>query len=480
MSSTSIPNSSNTSVSAEKMVDNQLISSPTSVVTVPLTPPAIVKSKIENISEQGTEVTLLEERLWQHQHRCFADEVDDDDDDHSSITPRVIMPSPCTERKGISRVASPETPLKIPLCGIGRVCLKQRDTLPSNKYQNACATVPVQECIVSFLGRGTSSSSWQRHFSSALNTNKETNAEIEAKSLQQALLRRRPTQIKANRAHLHHLRRDLNPSAASPKRLDLFRSTSHNVQSERKATRPRTPLKELVANEKSKKTLWETFTCHQDVTTSVMDETFLLEGNGYESDPETFGRTCLMRSPAREDTAPEPRRLFALYEIKGEDSHEETTSSVFNEKWVLVLHSNKARPQAMHVWIERGQKLAKKVVPPQLCWKRVPRKGERNLRSSPDSSIDILDVQRVLSLNSTNAETRQEYPLAKVSCSLFLKTVDATFCWQAPSAQERDHLISLWKITIARFGAALITGDDDRLDEYFTPDSATVGFQSSH
>lgn len=471
--------------------------SPTSVVTIPLTPPpAVVQSRIIHCDnntlteQQGTEVTLLEQDARLYPRRCFADDDDDEDDDegeddiNSIMTPLPV--SPPLARKGSPQelsttsqaLSSPATPHKVPLCGIGSACWKQQsDALSPQKNHRS-----VEDCILELLGNNKNGilDSWQKHFFPRVQSQQREQEETTRLVQQRALLKRRPSQIKAQRKHLDDLRRNLHPFAASPKRVQLFRSTSTStqvVQSARKA-KLRTPLQELTSSNKVTKPLfWNPFACHRVVQENdVLEETFLVQGDGYDSDPECFGRTpCVRSSPARNTIDTPPRRLFALnVALDDEYSLCQAAASILNETWTLILHQPKQRPQAFTVFMERGQKLACKIVPPKLSWKPIPKKGRgRIIKKEPTVSLDILDIQRILALDEID---RQEYPLAKAGDSFLLKTINDCFCWQACSNMERDRLIASWKLTVARFGSFLVTGCDDGMEEYFVPVEAGVGF----
>lgn len=462
-------------------------SSPTSVVTVPLTTPNLQSRVIlDTFSEQqGTEVTLLEDIV---PRRCFADEFldeeeEDDDDDDVEDMNSIMTPSPSPSPKHpcpevgnppSSVLASPATPYKIPLCGMAAGCWKQSDALTPVRGHRDHSLIPLQNFIVALLGKKDGEGCWRKHISCRTPEDKEESGELEAQIMQQKLLKRNPDQCKANKTHLHDLRRNLG-FGQSPKRAQLFRSTSHQtVQSARKA-KPRKPLQTLSSNKKSvaKTSLWQAFACHQVVPESVLEETIAVEvRDGYDSDPEYFGRTPTIRSPGRIEPGPVARRLFTLDVTENEEKIHDMASFIFNEKWTLILHEPNERPKAYHVWLERGQRLAKKVVSPKLAWKPLPKKGGRSgMECVPAVAIDILDVQRILKLDEI---PREEYSLAKTTDSFLLKTIHGNYCWQASSSFERDRLTKLWKLTVARFGSMLITGDDDGMEEFFVPSDVGV------
>lgn len=475
---------STASPSAGKDLSEIHMSSPTSAVTIPLTP--VLKSRIDTLSDQGTEVTLLDWLV--RPQRCFADECvdeeEDEDDSHSlvpfeeaSLTPPAKMASSLYE--GVL-VASPDTPFKIPLCGLEGACWKQADALSAVRGQDACVALPVQEYIVAFLGNTEEAAApvagWQSLFSSVLDDEVENKDENERKAFQQnILLKRHPHQMKAQRSHLDDLRRNLHPfGAASPKRrtVDLFRSSSHCIQSARKAKpKRRAPLQEIPVTA-AKVSLWQALACHQGDAQNVLDDALVPEEVGYDSDPECFGRTPSVRSPARTEKTSSERRLFALDVMGDGENLNDAAKSIMNEKWTLILHVPNERPQAMQVWLERGQRLSKKILQPKLAWKPLPKKGDRILERVSASSIDILDVQRILAIDDID---RERYPLAKGGHSFIVKTINASYCWQAPSKAECERLVALWKLTVARFGAMIVTCDDEGMESYFAPLDAGVG-----
>ena len=383
-----------------------------------------------------------------------------------------------TSLLGLFLVTHP-TPHKVPLCGMGAACWKPSEASALSPQR----THGVEDYILALLGNKDKSIDWRKHFSrhNAKEEDVKKREQEETRRFQRGLLKRRPSQIKAQRRHLDDLRRNLQPFAASPKREQFLRSTSHQVpQSAPRKAKSRTPLEDAASqNAVAKPSLWNpfgnTFACHRVVEDNILDETFLVEGGGYDSDPECFGRTPSVRSPARLEKS--PRRIFALDVMGDEYSLREATKSILNEKWTLILHERKKRPQAFHVFIERGQKLARKVVPPKLSWKPLPKKGDRSgIKKEPTFSLDILDIQRILPLDEID---RKEYPLAKAGDSFLLKTINGCFCWQASSRVERDRLTALWKLTVARFGSMLVTGDDGGLEEFFAPLDAGVVFPRS-
>jgi hypothetical protein len=468
-------------------------SSPTSIVTVPLTPPSnVVQSRIlsntlSSAEQQGTEVALLNTMEVLPFRRCFADEIEEvdddedeeeDDDDLSFMTP---LPKPVGENhavptsplgKSAQQYSSPATPLKVHMCGVVAPFWKSSERTSDDSTcrggaEGVSSEMPVQDYILALLGNRDTTGSWHGHFACfSKSVAEEIDPEIKRQHRQ--LLKRRPHQIKAQRSHLDDLRRNLYPFGASPRRVNLGRTWSHRHKS-KSAVKPRKPLQAMPTSDNLKSSVWNAaLGCHNPEIVPV--DSFDASFEGYDSDPECFGRTPSVRSPNRQQQT--PRRLFVL-DIEGDESKmREMTASTLNERWTLILHRPEKRPQAFHVWIERGQRLQTTVVSPKFTWKALPKKDEhKNMESAPTSSFDILDVQRILPLNEID---RSQYPLAKAGNCILLKTVNAVFCWQAASAQERDRLILLWKMSVARFGSMLVTGDSDGMEDYFAPLDALI------
>ena len=451
--------------------------SPTSIVTIPLTPPNVQSRVILNTlaEQQGTEVALLD--ISQDDtiiipRRCFADEVEDVDDEHDNFSVMTPLRKTRSHAKSSQVLASPTTPAKISLCGMGAPCWKPSDTLTPVKTasnNNHLGSLPVQDYILALLGDDKDTVTfWRQHLSCFPSSVKDA-VELEKERQQRTLLKRKPHQIKAQRRHLEDLRHNLHPFGTSPQRVNLCRTSSHQPFQSRSASKLKKPLGTIPPNEPPS-SLWNVaLACHNPHVVQA-EESFEVSFDGYDSDPECFGRTPLARSPPRQPAT--PKHLFPIDIVGNENSLLEEAKSILNERWTLILHRPKKRPQAFHVWIERGQRLQKTVLSPRLAWKPIPKKaGLAHLESSPASSIDVLDLQRILPLNEID---RSQYPLAKTGNCLLLKSTGGEFCWQAASAHERDRLILLWKIMVARFGSLLVTGDVEGMEEYFAPLEASV------
>jgi hypothetical protein len=65
---------------------------------------------------------------------------------------------------------------------------------------------------------------------------------------------------------------------------------------------------------------------------------------------------------------------------------------------------------------------------------------------------------------------REEYPFAKMNCSLFiLLSSNERFLFEASSPDERDWFVYGLKLVVARLASMVIVGDDQMFVEFFSP-----------
>jgi len=147
-----------------------------------------------------------------------------------------------------------------------------------------------------------------------------------------------------------------------------------------------------------------------------------------------------------------------------------------NEKMTLVWHRSakpdarsKGTPQAMIIWIERGQQLNSGLIQPKLVW-RPAREHEGEMQrlglSTPSlESLELLDISRILEVNRIN---RKLYPFAKRKSCFLIESLDRKMMFEASSESERDRIVNGLKLLVARFASKIIVQDRDVLDEFFT------------
>ena len=79
-------------------------------------------------------------------------------------------------------------------------------------------------------------------------------------------------------------------------------------------------------------------------------------------------------------------------------------------------------------------------------------------------SFDLVDVARVLAVDTVD---RKLYPFAKPASCFLLKTIDKSFLFETKSAPERERIVRLLKLVVARLGSKLIVGDQSFFEEFF-------------
>ena len=223
----------------------------------------------------------------------------------------------------------------------------------------------------------------------------------------------------------------------------------------------------------------------------------------YDSDPEDFARRRPIPSPASVnvdnsvvlDESFNYKQFHTCHQLPSRASfltqNDETFTTIvqelFNQTTTLVLHpriesnfnatfgesktvlqSSSRRPIAVEAWLERGQHLASALVQPKWIWKVKPRKHE-GISSHQQiclDGIELLDITRILKMEDT--DRNHCYSFAKPRHCFFLKSIhDEELCFEAKSEKERDRIVSSLKLSIARFGAMVLTGDPQIYYEFF-------------
>lgn len=81
-------------------------------------------------------------------------------------------------------------------------------------------------------------------------------------------------------------------------------------------------------------------------------------------------------------------------------------------------------------------------------------------------SIDLLDISKVVPLKRCN---RTIYPYVKKNAAFLIKYDDFELVFETENEEKRDNVVEALKLTIARLGSMIMTGDRSVLDEFFTP-----------
>jgi len=92
--------------------------------------------------------------------------------------------------------------------------------------------------------------------------------------------------------------------------------------------------------------------------------------------------------------------------------------------------------------------------------------GRTVLISRNIHSIDLLDISKVVPLKRCN---RTMYPFVKKNSAFLVRYDDFELIFESKNEEKRDNLVEALKLTIARLGSMIMTGDRSVLDEFFTP-----------
>jgi len=482
--------SSSTSVSPQQNASNNTMQqvstyeSPTSVVTVPLDDSFLY-------SEHGTEVTL-----YQHNEKVSVDlsfhtpsKSRPVSRDINALLDMDITPSPAKSplRIVLEEHTTPDSPRRtMPCCGANACWSPVRKVLHSNDDNNNNNDISIIESeIVNFLSlqeHETWMGEWQlwtsrcidHQFREEITKPPPDSESLESDDLQdhiQRVLRNRAFDIAARQERLSALRRDLHPfhrspslhQAPAPKRTLSYQPKERS----RHSTNRRPDENQLSFGER-----WKTWYCSpdvQDIESPSIVRRPPKDELCYDSDPEDFTRRRARRQGAsssnKENNSSD---LDSSIDLDDDEVVQVAVEDFMNERWTLILHQDDSRSSkpshAVHAWIERGLKLYRSVITPRFVWKPIHQESKNVVdRRSEMMHVDLLEIQRVLEVKQLD---RERYPFAKLSNSFLIKSENGTVLLEAGSPAERDKLVRLLKLAVARLGSKLVTGDF-ALDEYF-------------
>jgi hypothetical protein len=138
-------------------------------------------------------------------------------------------------------------------------------------------------------------------------------------------------------------------------------------------------------------------------------------------------------------------------------------------------------PRCIQLWFERGNRIRKNdIVEPKLMWRDAFHPhlvSQRKLNESSTSrpyQLCLLTICRIL--EATANIDRKKYPFAKISCSFLVRTCDDDeYLFEAINEDERDNIVFLWKLVVARLASQAVVGDGDGMvGEFFVPTSFGV------
>lgn len=138
-------------------------------------------------------------------------------------------------------------------------------------------------------------------------------------------------------------------------------------------------------------------------------------------------------------------------------------------------------PRCIRLWFERGNRIrGNNIVEPKLMWRDAyqpelssRRKLNDSITSGPNQ-ICLLSICRILEVQ--DQIDRAMYPFAKKTCSFLIRTCDDDeFLFETQSEKERDELVYMWKLVVARLASQAVVGDGDKMvGEFFVPSSFGV------
>ena len=159
---------------------------------------------------------------------------------------------------------------------------------------------------------------------------------------------------------------------------------------------------------------------------------------------------------------------------------EKQTKSPFQKSFVQSEATFQS-PRCIRLWFERGNRIRRNnIVEPKLMWRDAYNPELSSNRKLNDSitkgphQICLLSICRILPVK--DELDRIKYPFAKKTCSFLIRTCDENeFLFETQSEKERNDLVYMWKLVVARLASQAVVGDGDKMvGEFFVPSSLGV------
>lgn len=133
------------------------------------------------------------------------------------------------------------------------------------------------------------------------------------------------------------------------------------------------------------------------------------------------------------------------------------------------------KPCCVQAWIERGTYLLNQnFVQPKFMWKPV-HEAQLASRRKINLKVEKFDLLEIARIECDPALIDQSiYPLAHKPSCFVIKTKSSRYLFQAPSVEERAHVVFGLKLTVARLASLLICRDMSAVEEFFEPTEASV------
>jgi len=312
--------------------------------------------------------------------------------------------------------------------------------------------------------------------------NTSSNSTYNNKNEEGPMLKRQA--FRKRRSHLASLRRDLNPFYAAEDRPRQLGKV-HSFQHQQRSSPPPPPVAEGPKKKDPRRnsrisSVWECGAgCvavnnrsqqRQHESPAAIRLQWEEACQGYDSDPEDYPRRHHHNKENTSHHRSSPSNSLLLQAT--------TLHEFLNDRSTLILH-DAGKSVAMHVWIERGQRLANTIILPKLAWRPC---NTSDIYQAP-SGMDLLDICRIRCLDnsrnnneSTIVFDRKLYPFARTDRLLEIKAVNGpAIALEARSAEDRDRWVTLAKLAVSTFAAQLLTHDPTALAMFFAEELHACG-----
>ena len=440
------------------------ISSPSESPVTVAVEPFQWKSTI-SFGDTGAEVTLEEEQengLDSNGFNQFCRKMD------AAATPAKVsrMDESLLDNMSACTPGSPETPLKTPFCGLYGCLPQSVASRCRNDMHCDDQSLRLQGCILTSLGSQAEGESWH-HLAPPLtyDTVIEEDEHLHGFSKgcpsphQLRVMHNRAMHSKLKSDRLKKLRRDLHPFGQTHQNRALNRVNSLST--------PILPKqKKGKAIESNLTSAWH-WSCHSDYAVHPSSPRTLVEVDQkdcYDSDPEDYQETRVRRNVSFHS---EDDTNFSGARNDDDVALLSLVQHIFKKRWTLIHHQEGGKPLGVEAWLERGQRLHRVTLPPKIVWLPLEEKSNKvSMNQGAEfTGIDLLDIQRILEVSRVD---REAFPFANPRRSFIIKTLHGRSCLEARSVTDRDRIVRQLKMTVARFGSQLVSGDP-RVEDFFVP-----------
>lgn len=132
--------------------------------------------------------------------------------------------------------------------------------------------------------------------------------------------------------------------------------------------------------------------------------------------------------------------------------------------------SSTVTPHRVKAWFEMGSCLKKTLVQPKLVWRSNDnfKYGSRQSTIKNIRNPEFVDLLNIVKIVAPTTIDRETYPFVKYDCAFVILTnIGQEILFEVATKDERDKLLFVFKLMIARLASKIIVGDEGVFDDFF-------------